>query len=366
MHWERKRKTELSLPLLTYLMKDDVFTHDCVTCFNDASIYCDHPCCQQRARNSSERTGASLPFQNNSSRQVANRKESKRNVATNKSSKVTPTINPPKNLPSLNQLTANNSSMPGSVCLPSVCVSHTNLTCNTTTRLLPPFNVISVASLNLPSKLQLGHKYIIKMRPSSASSARTKVSCTASGKPDQSNDELPSNTLSNAESTTLTWTVTSCSASPKQYNKTLVSNYALSSTMSSLGGNQAPESKSSFAGLGSKYITSQIWTSSKVQLSVPLVSFESEKPHLSYSAPAISVLKSPSQILPYPAEKQETVTTAHLQNQVRIHACHHWSLLHQVFKPFRPLFLLTDMIWLHPSSAMLIKCPLAHLLLSQT
>ena len=46
VHWERKRKTELSLPLLTYLMKDDIFTHDCVTCFNDASIYCDHPCCQ--------------------------------------------------------------------------------------------------------------------------------------------------------------------------------------------------------------------------------------------------------------------------------------------------------------------------------
>ena len=274
-------------------MKDDVFTHDCVTCFNVASIYCDHPCCQQRARDFSERSGASLPFQNNSSRQVTNRKESKRNVATNKSSKVTPTINPPKNPPSLNQVTGNNSSTQGSVCLPSVGVSHTNLTRNTTTRLLPPFNVISVASLNLPSKLQLGHKYVIKMLPSSTSSARTKASCTASGKPDQSNDELSSNTLSNDESTTLTWTVTSCSASPKQYNKTLVSNYALSSVMSSLGGNQAPES---FAGLGSKYITSQISTASKVQLLVPLVSSKSEKPHLSYSAPAISVLKSPSQI----------------------------------------------------------------------
>ena len=254
------------------------------------------PAVRQRARDFSERSGASLPFQNNSSRQVTNKKESKRNVATNKSLKVTPTINPSKNLPSLNQVTANSSSTQGPVCLPSVGVSHTNLTCNTTTRLLPPFNVISVASLNLPSKLQLGHKYVIKMLPSSSSSAGTKASCTASGKPDQSNDELPSNTSSKDESTALTWTVTSCSASPKQYNKTLVSNYAVSSAMSSLGGNQAPESKSSFASLGSNYLTSQISTASKVQLSVPLVSSKSEKPHLSYSAPARSVLKSPSQI----------------------------------------------------------------------
>ena len=110
--------------------------------------------------------------------------------------------------------------------------------------------------------------------------------------------------------------------SPIQHNETLDSNYALSSVMSSLEGYQAPESKSSFAGLASKYVTSQISTASEDQLSVPLVPFKSEKPHLSYSAPSRSVLKSPSQIFALSSRKTSNCDNRTPTNQIQIMTRH--------------------------------------------
>ena len=63
VYWERKRKAQLSEALLIYLFNDDqeYMRHQCVSCFRDESIYCDHPCCKEKAYNFLLRTGAKLP-----------------------------------------------------------------------------------------------------------------------------------------------------------------------------------------------------------------------------------------------------------------------------------------------------------------
>ena len=62
VHWERKNKVCLSDDLLQYLLRDEENSaeHLCSDCFNDTSVYCDHPCCKQKAKDFAERCNVKL------------------------------------------------------------------------------------------------------------------------------------------------------------------------------------------------------------------------------------------------------------------------------------------------------------------
>ena len=87
--WERKRKVWLSDPLLSFLGEGQ--DHKCVDCFNDSSMRCKHPCCQQLALNFAERCGALSAFKKTSTMKTIHKsKTRKRNLEKESSNRSEP------------------------------------------------------------------------------------------------------------------------------------------------------------------------------------------------------------------------------------------------------------------------------------